>query len=141
MADIIVIDKTTPLQIAVDPVTGDIVDQVGNKLVFNQITARTAVAQTGQTRLQSFLTEFFLDVTYGVDWFGIVFNQGAQPVEQEAELNDMLRDTNGVNSLQASEILRNSLTREATYLAQVLSDGQIIPIVLPFDFIEPSEPV
>ncbi len=139
MADIITIDKEVPLQIATDPVTGDVIDVVGNKLIFNQLTSTTAVAQTGQTRLQSFLTEFFLDVDYGVDWFGIVFNQGAQPIEQEAELNDMLRDTNGVNSLQASEILRNSLTREATYLAQVLSDGQIIPIVLPFDFIQVPE--
>lgn len=139
MADIITINKEVPLQIAVDPITGDVVDQVGNKLIFNQLTGTAAVAQTGQTRLQSFLTEFFLDVDYGVDWFGVVFNQGAQPVEQEAELNDMLRDTNGVNSLQASEILRNSLTREATYLAQVLSDGQIIPIVLPFAFIQETQ--
>jgi Ethanolamine utilization protein EutJ (predicted chaperonin) len=125
MADITTFNKDTPLQLDQD------------KLRFNILSKYVAVNQTAKTRLQSFKTEFFLNVNYGVDWYGVVLNQGAQPVEQEAELNDVLRDTTGVTSLQASEILRNATERESVYLARIVADGQITDLDLPFSFLEP----
>jgi hypothetical protein len=125
MADITVFDKDTPLQLSED------------KLRFNILSGIPAVKQTIKTRLQSFKTEFFMDVDYGPDWFGTVLNQGAQAIEQEAELNDMVSGTNGVTSLQSSEVLKNSVLRESVYLARVVSDGQIVDTNLPFDFLEP----
>lgn len=125
MADITVIDKTTPLQIA------------DNKLRFNILSGVPAVRQNIKTRIQTFKTEFFLNVNFGVDWYGIVLNQGVQPIEQEAEINDVVRGTHGVTSLIASEVLRNADERESVYLARVISDGQQTDIVQTFDFLEP----
>ncbi|MCK5602782.1 hypothetical protein KAR91_12955 [Candidatus Pacearchaeota archaeon] len=125
MADLLVFDKDTPLQLS------------ENKLKFNILSKIPAVKQSVKTRVQSFKTEFYLNVNFGVDWYGVVLNQGAQAIEQEAEINDMVRDTNGVQGLRASEVLRNAAERESVYLAEIVSDGQIVPLQLPFDFLEP----
>lgn len=125
MADITVFDKEIPLRLSED------------KLRFNILSGIPAVSQTVKTRLQSFKTEFYLNKNYGPDWYGIILNQGAQPIEQEAELNDTVRSTNGITSLQASEVLRNGTDRESVYLARVISDGQINDLIMPFDFLEP----
>jgi hypothetical protein len=130
MADLLVFDKDNPLNISRE--TG-----AENKLRFNILQGIPAVSQSVKTRVQTFKTEFYLNVGFGVDWYGVVLNQGAQPIEQEAEINDMVRDTNGVQSLRASEVLRNSKIRESVYLANIVSDGQIVPVLLPFDFLEP----
>lgn len=125
MAELLVFDKETPLDI------------VNNRLRFNILSGIPGVSQSIKTRVQTFKTEFYLNVNFGIDWYGVVLNQGAQPIEQEAEINDMVRDTNGVQGLRASEVLRNSIERESVYLAEVVSDGQIVPIQLPFNFLEP----
>lgn len=130
MADLLVFDKDKPLNISSEP--GEV-----NKLEFNILQAVPAVKQSVKTRVQTFKTEFYLNINFGVDWYGVVLNQGAQPIEQEAEINDMVRETNGVQSLQASEVLRNAKIRESVYLANIVSDGQIVPLLLPFDFLEP----
>lgn len=130
MADLLVIDKDTPLNISSEP--GAV-----NKLQFNILQKFPAVKQSIKTRVQTFKTEFYLSVDFGVDWYGVVLNQGAQSIEQEAEINDTVRGTNGVQGLRASEVLRNSVERESVYLAEVVSDGQIEPFILPFDFLEP----
>ena len=125
MADLLTINKEAPLDIE------------NNKLEFNILSGTGAVSQNIKTRVQTFKTEFYLNIDFGVDWYGVVLNQGTQAIEQEAEINDMVRDTNGVQSLRASEVLKNSKIRESVYLAEVVSDGQIVPIQLPFNFLEP----
>lgn len=123
MADLLTINKENPFQ--------------EDSLNFNFLQGINGVKQSIKTRFQTFKTEFYLNKNFGIDWYGVVLNQGVQPVEREAEINDMVRGTNGVQSLRSAELLRNANEKESVYLASVLSDGQILTEILPFDFLEP----
>lgn len=89
----------------------------------------SCVKQTVDTRIKTFKTEFYYNKSVGVDWFGVVLNSASQPIEREAELNDTVSGTIGVNALISSELLINRTDRSEYYTAKAVSDGQIFNTV------------
>lgn len=112
--------------LALDPVTGDLVlDETGD-LVFNFGAA--AIASDVASAWQTFLGEWFLDLSRGVNYIGLVFvkNPDLGGIERELRRVALVRD--GVKDVEL-QLTFDRTARELSAAAQITPDyGEIFSL-------------
>lgn len=108
--------STDPIDIPLDPITGDLVITNG-RLV--PTTGIAAVIQGVRRRIQMIAGEWFLDLDYGVRWFeragvpaaSAIFGQKFDQSKCDIELRRAILATPGVTSVIKMDISYSSTTR------------------------------
>ena len=108
--------STDPIDIPLDPITGDLVITNG-RLV--PTTGISAVIQGVRRRIQMIAGEWFLDLDYGVRWFeragvpaaSAIFGQKFDQAKCDLELRRAILATPGVTSVIKMDIFYSSTTR------------------------------
>lgn len=110
------------INFALDPETNDMtLDADGNWFLTS--TRIADVAQILRNRLQTFLGEVPTDLTRGVDYHGIVFDEF---LSQDARINELVRviiDTDGVETVEDFTVSPNRAAGELGYDFTIVTDA------------------
>ena len=114
-----------------------LLDSVGDWAVENDqlqfVTGRDEIAQIIETRLRSFIGEWFLDVRIGVPWFSKILKKNPSATEIEAILIQQIVDSPGVVTLENIDLSLDNVTRrlrvsfEAETLDGIVNFSEVLP--------------
>lgn len=129
------------MDIAIDPVTGDILlDASGDVAV---VTGRDAIAQHVRVRLQFILGEWHLDTREGVPWFEQIWVANPNIAAITELFRRTIAETPGVASVRSLVLDFDRETRTLTVSASevVTTDGESLTaddFATPFVIVQPT---
>jgi len=112
--------------LALDPVTGDLVIEAGD---FALIRGPDAIAQDANLRVALFKGEWPLDLRVGIDYRSLFFDVRPPDAVVRAVYDQVLRETAGVQSVTRLVLDYERGSRTLTIQATVqAADGSLVPI-------------
>lgn len=113
--------------LALDPVTGDLLVQGGDLAV---IRGADAIAQDWGLRMTLFKGEYKLDLRVGIDFQNLIFDRKPSDALLRHVFEQVTRETAGIASIERLEFSFDRRTRALTVNAAATSvDGEPIPLV------------
>ena len=101
---------TDPIDLLLDPVTGDLV--VTTDLQFS--SGVSGVVQAVSIRLNQFKGEWFADLDLGVPWFQEILGQKPNAPQIRTQIRQAILDTPGIVEVTSLEIFFEGVTRNLT---------------------------
>ncbi len=104
---------TPPFQLTrvMDPKSGDM---MFGKNLDNFCRDAQACAQNVETKLRTFMGEWFMDTTYGTPWFQDIFVKPLNQPLAEADIKAVIYSVTGVNEITSFSFDLDSANRTAT---------------------------
>lgn len=92
------------IDLAIDNLTGDLVIESGG---FNTVTGDEEIAQRVRTQIGRLLSEWFLNITLGIPWFGEQGLLGSKDVKSiDLALRRELKKVYGVKTIRTMNIVQ-----------------------------------
>lgn len=105
-----------------DPVAWDLVIENFDLAIVNGVEA---IKQNLGQRLQTFLSEYFLDSRIGIPYFQEIFKKKFDPIVIETAFKREIINTGGVLEILKFELLFNNAERTMTLETKVLSSSGV----------------
>ncbi len=113
--------------LALDPVTGDLLVQSGDAVI---VRGAAAIAQDWRARMTLFKGEWKLDRRVGIDFQNLIFDRKPSDALLRHVFETVTRETAGIASVERLEFTFERRTRVLTVSAAATSvSGEALPLV------------